>query len=319
MDEPGPQAPSVAVIDQRPGEFVQSLERGLAVIRAFSRDRPRLTLSDVARETGMTRAAARRFLITLETLGYVSSDGRLFSLRPKVLQLGYAYLSSFSLAEIAQDHLEELADHLHESCSASVLDGDDIVYIARASTNRIMTIGLSVGARLPAYCTSMGRTMLAYLDDGVLDDYLARADLRARTTRTITDPESLRDELMRVRALGYCVLQAAERGIGFTHYLAPGNSCDAADFGCHPHEQCRRTCCGCYQYLRPCHAGVDRAGGARVLAAVTRVRAANRSGPRGSPVLGRALLTDRTEPALLRPPVPSLEREHRQYRVPEAR
>ena len=214
MDEPGPQAPSVAVIDQRPGEFVQSLERGLAVIRAFSRDRPRLTLSDVARETGMTRAAARRFLITLETLGYVSSDGRLFSLRPKVLQLGYAYLSSFSLAEIAQDHLEELADHLHESCSASVLDGDDIVYIARASTNRIMTIGLSVGARLPAYCTSMGRTMLAYLDDGVLDDYLARADLRARTTRTITDPEALRDELMRVRAQGYCVQdQELEDGV----------------------------------------------------------------------------------------------------------
>ena len=103
-------------LSQRPTEFVQSLERGLAVIRAFSRERPRLTLSDVARQTGMTRAAARRFLITLESLGYVSSDGRLFSLRPSVMQLGYAYLSSFSLAEVAQDQLEALADELHESC-----------------------------------------------------------------------------------------------------------------------------------------------------------------------------------------------------------
>ncbi len=198
----------------RPPEFVQSLERGLAVIRAFSHDRPRLTLSDVARETGMTRAAARRFLITLESLGYVSSDGRLFSLRPSVLQLGYAYLSSFSLAEIAQDHLEELAEELHESCSASVLDGDDIVYVARASTNRIMTIGLSVGARLPAYCTSMGRVLLAAMDAEAMDRYLATANLEERTDRTITDPSSLRNELVRVREQGFCVLdQELEDGV----------------------------------------------------------------------------------------------------------
>ncbi|NQW72198.1 MAG: helix-turn-helix domain-containing protein, partial [Actinobacteria bacterium] len=126
----------------RPPEFVQSLERGLAVIRSFSRERPRQTLAEVARATGMTRAAARRFLITLEHLGYVISDGRIFTLRPSVLQLGYAYLSTFSLAEVAQDHLEILAENLHESCSASVLDNRDVVYVARASTNRIMTIGL---------------------------------------------------------------------------------------------------------------------------------------------------------------------------------
>lgn len=200
--------------DDRPAEFVQSLERGLAVIRAFSRDRPRLTLSDVARETGMTRAAARRFLLTLEHLGYVSSDGRLFSLRPSVLQLGYAYLSSFSLAEIAQDHLEALAEQLHESCSASVLDGDDIVYVARASTNRIMTIGLAVGARLPAYCTSMGRVLLAAMDDEQIDAYLSRADLQARTFQTITDPARLREELLRVREQGWCLLdQELEDGV----------------------------------------------------------------------------------------------------------
>ena len=205
---------SLTPSEERPAEFVQSLERGLAVIRAFSHDRPRMTLSEVAKETGMTRAAARRFLITLESLGYVSSDGRLFSLRPSVLQLGYAYLSSFSLAEIAQDHLEVLASKLHESCSGSVLDGEDIMYVARASTNRIMTIGLSVGARLPAYCTSMGRVILANLDDAELEAYLATADLQARTDRTITDPAGLREELLLVRANGWCLLdQELEDGV----------------------------------------------------------------------------------------------------------
>jgi len=200
--------------EARPAEFVQSLERGLAVIRAFSREHPRLTLSEVARETGMTRAAARRFLLTLEHLGYVASDGRLFSLRPRVLQLGYAYLSSFSLAEIAQDHLEELAEEIHESCSASVLDGDDIVYVARSSTNRIMTIGLSVGARLPAYCTSMGRVLLAGLDAPDLDHYLRTANLQARTDRTITDRARLRSEIDLVRAQGWCLIdQELEDGV----------------------------------------------------------------------------------------------------------
>lgn len=200
--------------DDRPAEFVQSLERGLAVIKAFSHERPRMTLSEVARETGMTRAAARRFLITLESLGYVTSDGKLFWLRPSVLQLGYAYLSSFSLAEIAQDHLEHLADRLHESCSASVLDFEDIVYIARASTNRIMTIGLSVGARLPAYCTSMGRVLLANLSERDLDLYLAHANLHARTERTITSPDALRAELDIVRAQGWCMQdQELEDGV----------------------------------------------------------------------------------------------------------
>jgi len=198
----------------RPTEFVQSLERGLAVIKAFSQDRPRMTLSEVARETGMTRAAARRFLLTLESLGYVTTDGRLFSLRPSVLQLSYAYLSSFSLAEIAQDHLEQLAERLHESCSASVLDREDIVYVARASTNRIMTIGLSVGARLPAYCTSMGRVLLAHLSAPDLERYLAHATLRARTERTITAPARLRAELEAVREQGWCMQdQELEDGV----------------------------------------------------------------------------------------------------------
>jgi len=204
----------VAPHDDRPPEFIQSIERGLAVIRAFSRDDPQLTLSDVARKTGITRAAARRILMTLESLGYVTSVGRLFSLRPSVMQLGYAYLSSFSLAEIAQDHLEALAEELHESCSASVLDDEDIVYVARASTNRIMTIGLSVGTRLPAYCTSMGRVLLAALDEDALREYLQTADLQARTEHTITNPDELGEELARVRADGWCLLdQELEEGV----------------------------------------------------------------------------------------------------------
>src|SRR4051794_9257206 len=136
-------------------EYVQSLDRGLAVIRCFSESRQRLTIADIAREANLTRATARRFLHTLQTLGYVGvTDGR-FYLRPRILELGYAYLSSVSITEIAQEHLVPLADRLHESCSASVLDERDIVYIARAQTKRIMTVALAVGSRLPAYATSM--------------------------------------------------------------------------------------------------------------------------------------------------------------------
>lgn len=203
--------PAVAT---RPPEFVKSLERGLDVIRSFSRERPRQTLAEVARQTGMTRAAARRFLITLEHLGYVSSDGRLFTLRPSVLQLGYAYLATFSLAQVAQDHLEVLAEQLHESCSASVIDGGDVVYVARASTNRIMTIGLAVGARLPAYCTSMGKVLLAGLDDAALEHYLATVTFLPLTVRTVSDPATLRAAVLEVREHGWCLVdQELEDGV----------------------------------------------------------------------------------------------------------
>ena len=209
-----PGRPPSAPSPDRPPEFVQSLERGLDVIRSFSRERPRQTLAEVARQTGMTRAAARRFLITLEHLGYVASDGRLFALRPRVLQLGYAYLSTFSLAEVAQDHLEGLAEQLHESCSASVLDRSDVVYVARASTNRIMTIGLAVGARLPAYCTSMGKVLLAGLDDASLDQYLAAVEFMPLTSRTHRDRRALLDAVLEVREQGWCMVdQELEDGV----------------------------------------------------------------------------------------------------------
>jgi IclR family transcriptional regulator, pca regulon regulatory protein len=195
-------------------DFVQSLDRGLAVIRCFSSERPSLTLSEVAERTGLTRAAARRFLLTLQELGYVGSTGRQFSLRPRVLALGYAYLSSFSVAQIAQPHLEDLAEELHESCSVSVLDGDDIVYVARASANRIMTIALTVGTRLPPYPTSMGRVLLASLPEEELDAHLRRTQLRKLTERTVVDETELRQILAKVAAQGWAAVdQELEAGV----------------------------------------------------------------------------------------------------------
>ena len=198
----------------RPAGYVQSLDRGLAVISCFSAERPRLTLSEVARQTGVSRAAARRSLITLETLGYVGSDGRQFFLTPRVLTLGYSYLSSLSLADVAQAHLSDLANEVHESCSASVLDGFDIVYVARAATKRIMTISLSVGTRLPAYATSMGRVLLAALPGERLDSYLNSATLDPLTERTIVAHDRLRAEVEKTRTRGWGLVdQELEDGI----------------------------------------------------------------------------------------------------------
>src|SRR6266481_6042499 len=167
----------------RNSDFVQSLDRGLAVIRAFGPDRERLSLSEVARATGLTRAATRRFLLTLVKLGYVRSDGRQFSLRPRVLELGYAYLSGLGMPEVAAPHLEELVAQVRESSSISVLDGHHIVYVARVPTKRIMTVSISVGTRFPAYATSMGRVLLAGMSTDDLNKYLAEADLAPITAR----------------------------------------------------------------------------------------------------------------------------------------
>ncbi|MER7586226.1 IclR family transcriptional regulator [Micromonospora sp. NPDC127501] len=205
---------SVSEEAARSPEFVQSLERGLAVIRAFDGEHPQLTLSDVARRTGLTRAAARRFLLTLVELGYVHTDGRLFSLRARILELGYAYLSSLSLPEVAQRHMEALVARVHESCSVSVLDGDEVVYVARVPTKRIMTVGISVGTRFPAYATSMGRVLLAAQPADWLDDYLATAQLRPLTRRTVTDPAKLRAVLTKIAAQGYAIVdQELEEGL----------------------------------------------------------------------------------------------------------
>jgi IclR family transcriptional regulator, pca regulon regulatory protein len=195
-------------------DFVQSLERGLAVIRAFDAEHRELALSEVARSTGWTRAAARRFLLTLVKLGYVSfSQGR-FSLRPRVLELGYAYLSSLSLPEVALPHMESLVAQVNESCSISVLDDTDVIYVARVPTRRIMSITLAVGTRLPAFVTSMGRVLLAGLPDEELEERLSRIEIAPLTPRTVKDKEALRTILASVRRQGYAATdQELEEGL----------------------------------------------------------------------------------------------------------
>ena len=198
----------------RAPHFVQSLERGLAVIRAFDEQHPELTLSDVARSTGLTRAAARRFLLTLCDLGYVRSDGRWFSLTPRVLELGYAFLSSLSLTDVAEPHLERLVAEVHESSSVSVLDGADIVYVSRVPTSRIMTVSINVGTRFPAYATSMGRVLLAGLSEEALDAYLSEVALRPLSPRTVTSEDALRRELAKARRQGWALVdQELEEGL----------------------------------------------------------------------------------------------------------
>lgn len=201
---------------QSPDEdfFVEALARGLAVIRCFDQDHERLTISEVARLAHLTRATARRFLLTLSALGYVGTDGKHFWLTPKILSLGHAYLSSTPLPRLLQPVLEGVSEQTHESCSASILEGGEIVYIARAATRRIISVGLGVGSRLPAYCTSMGRVLLAALDPGELEAYLERTPLRPLTPYTLTDPALLKAELERVRAQGYALVdQELELGL----------------------------------------------------------------------------------------------------------
>jgi IclR family pca regulon transcriptional regulator len=209
-----PRAQSAPEEERAAGDFVQSLERGLAVIRAFGADYPQLTLSEVARKTGLTRATARRFLRTLVELGYVRTDGRSFALRPRVLELGYAYLSSLGLSEVATPHLESLVAAVHESSSVAVLDGDEVVYVARVHTRRIMTVVISVGTRFPAYATSLGRVLLAGQSDEWLDGFLASAQLAPLTRQTITDPRRLRAEIVRVREQGWALVdEELEEGV----------------------------------------------------------------------------------------------------------
>jgi IclR family pca regulon transcriptional regulator len=207
-------------VSGRGDHFVQSLERGLAVIGAFGPQDPELTLSDVARRTGVSRAAARRFLLTLADLGYVRSDGRLFALTPRVLELGYAYLSSLTLPEVAEPHLEHLAAEVRESSSVSVLDGDDIVYVGRVPTSRIMRVAINVGTRFPAYATSMGRVLLAALDDAALDAYLSRAEIRPLYARAIAGADALRPEHARIRDQGWALVDQ-EREEGLRSVAAP--------------------------------------------------------------------------------------------------
>lgn len=198
-----------------PGDsYVQSFARGLEVIRSFSAQSPRQTLSEVAGRTGLTRAGARRILLTLQTLGYVESDGKLFRLTARILDLGFAYLSSLPIWNLAEPLMETLAGQVKESCSAAVLDGTDIVYVMRVSTHKIMSISLGVGSRLPAYCTSMGRMLLSALPPDQMMQLLRASERSARTRYTLTDPDELAAKIAQVRKQGWSMVnQELEEGL----------------------------------------------------------------------------------------------------------
>lgn len=188
-------------------DFVTALASGLEVILAFDETQPRMTLSEVAHRTSMNRARARRFLLTLHALGYVRKQGRYFELAPRVLQLGYAFLSANNYRSVIQQVLEDITAECGESSSLGVLDGDDVIYIARSSSrHRLMAITLSVGTRLPATHTSMGRVLLAQMPDAELDAYLAQVTLKKHTDKTVTDKAALKRCLLKVRQQGYAIV-----------------------------------------------------------------------------------------------------------------
>lgn len=208
-------------------DFVTALASGLEVILAFDGDNPRMTLSEVAAKTGMNRARARRFLLTLHALGYVRKQHRHFELAPKALQLGYAFLSANNYRSVIQQHLEDITQRIGESSSLGVLDGSEVIYVARsAAPHRLMAITLSVGTRLPAVATSMGRVLLAQLPDAELDALLAATPLTTYTEHTITDRQALRERLDEVRRQGYCIvdqeLDSGLRSLAIPAYDANG-------------------------------------------------------------------------------------------------
>ncbi len=204
-----------------------SLARGLAVIRAFTQQRRHLTIAQLSQRTAIPRAAVRRCLYTLSMLGYVGTeDGRTYALRPRILALGHAYLSSTPLVYAVQPLLDRITSVLHESSSLAVLEGDEILYIARSSTTtRLMSIDLGIGSRLPAYCTSMGRVLLAGLSAAELDVYLSRVKLVKLTTRTVSTADELKTALNAIRRNGYAVVDQ-ELEIGLRSIAVPVSNRD---------------------------------------------------------------------------------------------
>lgn len=209
---PGSSAPDSSTPDK--DQFVQSLATGIRVLESFSDTHPRMTLAEVARRTDVSRATARRMLHTLVHLGYAHTDGRQFSLTPRVLGLGHGYWSSAGLTELLQPILRDLGEALGESCSASVLVGEEIMYISRVHTRRIMRMDLGVGTRLPAFATSMGRVLLSDVDEATLVQRLQQVDRPAYTTRTTTDPQALAEAIGRARVEGHAMVdQELEDGL----------------------------------------------------------------------------------------------------------
>jgi IclR family transcriptional regulator, pca regulon regulatory protein len=239
-EEPTMKENEIPELDQQSGsDFVRALAKGLAVIESFDASSPAMTLSDVARRTGLTRGTARRLLLTLVELGYCGFDGKLFSLRPRALNLGFAYLHSQNLWQLAQPYMVELVERVHESCSIAVLDGTDVVYVARVPTAaRIMSINLGLGTRLPAFATSMGRVLLAGLPADELDELLKQASpLPVYTAKSITERGALLREIEAVRRQGWALVDQ-ELEMGLRSIAAPiidrdGRAIAALNIGTH--------------------------------------------------------------------------------------
>ncbi|MEV0688107.1 IclR family transcriptional regulator C-terminal domain-containing protein [Nocardia sp. NPDC050378] len=197
-----------------PGVHLEQLERAMAVLESFDREHPALTLSEVAQLTGISRAGARRILLTLRSLGYVRSDGRDFSLAPRILNLGWNYFAAMGLDEVARPLMAEVVAEVDESCSMATLDLPDIVYMARVHTKRIMTVSGGVGSRLPAHATALGHVLIAALDEASLERYLAGGPLQPHTPRTVTDSGEFREQLAAVREQGWALVdQELEIGL----------------------------------------------------------------------------------------------------------
>lgn len=201
-------------------DFIQSIERGFAVLLAFDEHDPEPSLAELAAKTELSRPAVRRILLTLQRLGYVRANGSRWSLTPRVLSIGQHYSASHGLAEVAMPRLVELSDRTSESASLGVLDGPDVVYAARVPVRRIMSINVSVGTRVPAYATSMGRALLAWAPDDVVDGVIAATRFDKLATATVSTPEALRAELVTVREQGFA-LTAAELEEGLISLAAP--------------------------------------------------------------------------------------------------
>lgn len=212
-------------IDSGNRDFIRSIEKGFMVLRAFSAAQPHFTLAAMARETGLSRAAARRVLITLQTLGYVECHGRQYHLLPQVLDLGYSFVSAGGLTDLIRPHLDALNNEIREACSAGILSDGDVVYVARSQSRRLLAADMGVGARINTASTAIGRVLLSGLDDDAVRAHLADHPPEKYTPKSITDPARVLDEVRRVREQGYAVADQ-ELEIGFHSVAVPLRSAD---------------------------------------------------------------------------------------------
>lgn len=216
-------------------DFIASLAKGLTVIEAFRAERPRLSISDVAEATGLDRATARRCLLTLHSLGYAEYDGKFFTLTPRILRLGMGALAAMPLAQRVQPWLDQLSEQIGQSSSVAILDGTEIVYLARAAQRRVMSIGLMPGSRLPAHCTSLGRVLLAALPETEARKLIEQSDLTPRTAFSLTDPDEIMARIREARETGHAVIdqevETGLRSIAVPLYTASGKVVAALNTG----------------------------------------------------------------------------------------